>query len=316
MHVSPYSEQDAACWDDLVSRAPMATFLHSRRYLSYHADRFTDCSVLLKDADRLLAVFPAAIDSDRESRVVSHPGITYGGLLHDGTLRGQRVLEAFDLMKAHYRGLGFDSLRYKAVPTIYHLAPASDDLYALFRLGAVRYRCDLSCAIDLDHRGPVSERRRRALKKARERGVEVSEGATFAESLWQVLEENLARKFNLRPVHSVAEMRKLHSLVPDNIEFVVARLNSEVVAGVILFMTPRVIHAEYIASNEIAHEVCALDAVFEHCIKRARESAARYFSFGVSTESEWQYLNATLRQYNSEFAAGGVVHEFYEVNLT
>lgn len=317
MEVSSYLESDAAAWDALVARSPMATFLHSRRYLSYHADRFRDCSVLIKDTrGRLLAAFPAAIDSDRKARVVSHPGITYGGLLHDGTLRGQRVLEAFDLLKAHYRELGFESLRYKAVPAIYHLAPSADDLFALFRLGAVRYRCDLSCAIDLDHRGPVSGRRKRGLKKAQEHGVEVAEGATFTESFWQVLEENLARRFNLRPVHSVAEIRKLHSLFPENIELVVARLNSEVVGGVVLFKTPRVVHAQYTASNESGQEVCALDAVFEHCIGKARNVTARYFNFGVSTESEGQYLNATLHQYKSEFGAGGVVHEFYEVSLT
>ena len=316
MEVSAYQKSDASAWDEVIAISPMATFLHTRRYLSYHADRFKDCSVLIRDGGAgLLGVFPAAADSDCANRVVSHPGISYGGLLHNGALRGQRMLEAFAALKIHYREQGFANLRYKAMPAIYHQTPAADDLYALFRLGAVRYRCDLSCAVDLDHRQPASERRKRALKKAVKHGVEVAEGTAFIEPFWQVLEENLARKFNLRPVHSAAEMQKLHSLFPENIELVVAHLNSEIVGGVVLFKTPAVVHAQYTASNEMGQRVGALDLVFEHCLGKARVMGARYFSFGVSTESEGQYLNATLYQYKSEFGAGGVVHEFYEVGL-
>ncbi len=316
MRVFPYSPSDATLWDKFLDKSPMATFLHSRRYLSYHADRFKDSSVLIKDSrGRLLAVFPAAMDSDREELVVSHPGITYGGLLHNGELRSQRVLEVFGLLTDYYRQLGFESLRYKVVPAIYHQAPSSDDLYALFRLGAVRYRCDLSCAIDLEHRQAISERRHRGLKKALKHGVEVVGGPNFIEPFWQVLEENLAKRFNLRPVHSLEEIQKLHSLFPDNINFVVARTKSEVIGGVVLFITPRVVHVQYTAANSNGHEVSALDMVFEHCIEKARTLGARYFNFGVSTESEGQYLNATLHQYKSEFGGGGVVHEFYEVNL-
>ena len=39
---------------------------------------------------------------------------------------------------------GLKRLRYKVVPTIYRALPADDDLYELFRLGARRYRNELS----------------------------------------------------------------------------------------------------------------------------------------------------------------------------
>jgi hypothetical protein len=316
MRVLHYQPAYASQWDEFVARSPMATFLHSRRYLSYHNDRFQDVSLLIKDHKGILfGLFLAAVDSEHAGRVVSHPGITYGGLLHDGRLRGQTMLEAFEALKDHYREQGFETLRYKAVPAIYHVTPSADDLYALFRLGAWRYRCDLSCAIDLDYRPPVSNRRKRSLKKAIKHGVEVAEGADFRQPLWQLIEDNLARKFKLRPVHTVDEISKLHSLFPRNIEFVVARLNSEVVAGIVLFITARVVHAQYTASSKMGEDVCALDGVFEHCIEKAGVSGARYFDFGISNEKEGQYLNATLYEYKAEFGAGGVVHEFYELNL-
>ncbi len=316
MQVLPYSD-DAAEWDNMIPRCPMATFLHTRRFLTYHQDRFKDMSLLLKDERQCTrALFPAAVDPSGEGGVVSHPGITFGGLLHDGELYGEKMIEAIEVVKDHYAKQGFHTLRYKAVPPIYHQAPAQDDLYALFRAGATRYRCDLSCAIDLDHRLPISERRKRGQKKAGKSGVLISEGYRFVSSLWRVLEDNLDRKFQLRPVHSIEEITKLHSLFPENIEFVVATIDSQVVAGIVLFVTPLVVHVQYTASSETGQKVSALDAVFEYSIEKARARGARYFDFGISTEKDGQYLNASLYQYKSEFGAGGVVHEFYELNLT
>lgn len=316
MEITTYREEDAAKWDELVLRSPVSTFLHSRRYLSYHGDRFKDVSALIQHDDgRLWAVVPAAIYPTNTSDVVSHPGITYGGIIHDGTLLGSRMIEALEKLTSHYRQLGFATFVYKVVPSIYHLAPAADDVYALFRLGASRYRCDLSCTTDLQHRLNVSSRRSRSLKKARKAQVEVVEGAEHIDALWPVVEGNLMRKYSRRPVHSAEEIKKLHSLFPNEIQFVVGRLNAEVVAGIVLFLTPRVAHAQYIAVTELGEETSALDAVVEHAIEKARGDGQRYFDFGTSTEQDGQFLNEGLYKFKSEFGAGGVVHEFYKIDL-
>jgi hypothetical protein len=316
MRIVPYAAPDAAPWDEFVARAPMATFLHTRRFLAYHGARFQDCSLLIRDErEQLVGLLPAAVDRSDARRVVSHPGITFGGVLHAGALRGERMLEALQAVRAYYAEQGFATLRYKAVPYIYHRTPAADDLYALFRLDAARYRCDLSCAIDVAQRPEPSSRRKRGLKKALKSGVELTAGAEFIEPLWQVLSENLARKHGVQPVHSAAEISYLHSLFPQQIEFVVARLAGEVLAGVVLFVTPMVLHAQYIAASLTGYEVSALDAVFEDCVQRAQARGIRYFDFGVSTVDEGRQLNAALNQFKAEFGGGGVVHDFYELAL-
>jgi hypothetical protein len=315
MLILPYAEEDAAQWDELVARAPMATFLHTRRYLAYHGDKFKDESLLIRDdRGRLVGLFPAAASLTRPGQVSSHPGITYGGVLHDGELNGDRMLAALREVRCFYAGRGFDTLLYKAVPHIYHLGPSADDLYALFRLGAVRRRCQLSCTIDLACRRPVSSRRRRSLKRALKHGVRVEEGEQFLAPLWVVVEENLLRKYGARPVHTVGEMTRLCALFPSAIKVVVALLDSEVVAGALLFVTPRVVHAQYIASSLKGYEVNALDAVFEDCIADAAAGPARFFDFGTSNEQDGR-LNADLYQFKAEFGGGGVAHEIYEINL-
>ena len=316
MKVVPYEDLDAVRWDDFVARAFAGTFLHTRRFLSYHGDRFRDVSLLLEDEkNSLVGVFPAAVEPADEKQVTSHPGVSYGGLLHAGSLRGEKMLEAFDAVRNYYCTQGFETLRYKAVPYIYHRVPAMDDLYALFRQRAVRYRCDLSCAIDLWHQLDPSERRKRGLKKAQKQGVQVERGPQFAAQLWPVLEVNLDQRHGVHPVHSLHEILHLQSLFPGNIGFTVVLLDGKVVAGVVVFLTSQVVHAQYIASSAAGSKAHALDALFEHCIEDARTQGARYFDFGISNEDDGQYLNVGLYQFKAEFGGGGVVHDFYEINL-
>lgn len=316
IRVRPYSGADQAPWDAFCSDAYMATFLHTRRFLSYHGERFADLSLVLEDRDRWLGLLPAARHEELHDVVVSHPGATYGGVIHCGRLRGAAMIEAMGRIAQHYAGLGFRKFLYKPVPHIHHRSPAEDDLYALFRLGARLVRCELSSVVDIANRLKPSERRRRNLKKARAAGVEVATGERYAGQLWEVVTENLSRKHGLRPAHKLAEMLLLKNRFPDKIEFVAGLLAARVVAGVVLFASARTHHAQYTATSIDGGRFGALDAVFEFCIERARSEQMRYFSFGVSTEMEGRVLNEGLFRFKSEFGSGSVAQEFHELALT
>lgn len=271
--------------------------------------------MLRNASDEIISVFPAALDPEDQEVIVSHPGITYGGLLHGRGMYGEDALIALRDICAYYGDRGFTRLKYKAVPHIYHQIPVDDDLYALFRLGACRYRCDLSATIDLRADFQVSERRVRGLKKALKHGLEIVEGKDHIEGIWRVLTENLARKHGVRPVHSLDEMRKLKELFPNNIRLVAGIHAGQVLAGLVLFITTTTVHAQYIASSEAGQSIGALDATFRFAIDQAREQGFRYFDFGNSTEQGGATLNSGLYQFKREFGAGGTVHEFYEIAL-
>ena len=305
----------AAEWDELVGRAPMGHMLHTRAFLSYHGDRFEDASLALRDdRGRLVGVLPAARDG--ADLVASHPGATFGGIVHDGSLGGAAMVDAMALVADRYATHGFRRMRYAPVPLMYHSQPSQDDVYALFRLGARRVRCNLSCAVDLAAGATRSSRRRRGLSKARREAVEVIEGNELVEELWPVVERNLAERHGARPVHGVEEMRLLVDRFPGHIAVVLARRGDEAVAGVVLFDTPRVSHAQYIASSPVGREVAALDAVFDHCLMRAAERGMRFFDFGSSTHEGGHTLNASLYRFKSEFGGGGVAYEHYELDLS
>src|SRR5262249_2930756 len=153
------------------------------------------------------------------------------------------------------------------------------------RLGAQRTGCDLSCAIDLADRPEPSERRRRSLVKAQRAGVHVSRGLSAAEEFWPLLTEVLRERHGLDPVHSLEDVLELDRRVPDGLELLVARLDGEVVAGALLFLTPMVVHCQYFAAGPRGRDVGALDATVEAAVELTAEERRRHLDFGISTES-------------------------------
>src|SRR5690349_11144509 len=87
--VRRFEDVDADAWDRFVDESANGTFMHTRRFLSYHPpQRFHDHSLLfLDESQKLRAVFTAAEVLDKGRRILkSHPGATYGGLVVDGSL--------------------------------------------------------------------------------------------------------------------------------------------------------------------------------------------------------------------------------------
>src|SRR2546423_15660713 len=75
--VQRYSARLKAAWDEFVAKAKNSTFLFRRDYMEYHADSFSDHSLMLYEGSKLVAVLPANLYGD--GTLVSHQGLTYGG---------------------------------------------------------------------------------------------------------------------------------------------------------------------------------------------------------------------------------------------
>lgn len=316
MGIRFYSPDDQEIWDRLVEVSWNGTFLHTRRFLSYHGDHFEDRSLLiLGDDDQLLGVMPASIDPHHPWQIISHPGLTYGGIVHEGGLGAGAMLKALELVCDTYRKGGFTRLLYKATPYIYHRLPAQDDLYALFRMQALRVRCDLASSIDLLNRGPMSRSRKQGYMKAQKQGLRVVSGDEYLEGLWRVLNEQLQIRHGATPVHSLAQIQHLIRLFPENIRCLVALWCSEVVAGIVLFVMPTVTHVQYSISSQRGRELSAADLIIETAIQEARAKGHRYFDYGSSNEDGGWVLNNGLARFKAGFGASGTVLEHYQIDF-
>ncbi len=315
LDVRLFSSEDTVAWDIFCEKALQGTLLHTRKFLSYHQDRFLDRSLIISDGEKWLGIFPAALSPRDASEVVSHPGITYGGFLHQGGLRGEMMIDALRLTQEFYSEFGYQSLIYKATPTFYHRSPAQDDLYALFRLGASKIRCDLSSTINLQNRLPLIKGRRWGIKKAQKSGVKIVEGRQYLEYFWKILSDNLAEKHEAAPVHSLGEIEVLIEMFPEEILCICSEYDGVVVAGVILFVTAQTLHTQYIASNVQGREVSAVDAVIEYSVLLGINTGKNWFDFGINNEYSGLILNDGLYSYKNGFGGGGYIHDFYKLVL-
>jgi len=314
IRIESYSEAHKRAWDSFVDAAKNGAFLFKRDYMNYHAERFPDASLMFffDDSDELIAVLPAT-SSDGEI-LSSHAGLTFGGIVSGNAMKIASMLNVFDVMVTHARQAGFRQLIYKAVPHIYHRAPAEEDLYALFRHDARLVRRDVSATIDMRERLPFGKGRKWALKQAKKAGLEVGRSFDFA-TFMSIEEQLLDDKYGARPVHSVSEIELLASRFPDNIKLFAARSGEAMLAGVVIYENAEVAHAQYIGASEEGRRRCALDLIMDHLINDYY-ALKRYFDFGISTENGGRHLNNGLAENKQSYGARAVVYDFYELDLS
>jgi hypothetical protein len=281
-----------------------------RDYMEYHADRFTDASLIVEDeSGKAVAVFPA---SKHDDRLVSHGGLTFGGLVISDRMGARKTLEALAAVMVWALSDGAATLHYKVVPHIYHRAPNEEDLYALFRANALLVRRDISAAIDLGQRMPYSKGRRSSIKQVpADVAVELStDYSTFMEIEAEALERHGASA-----THTAEEMSLLAARFPKNIRLYLARRDGIALAGVVVYDTPQVRHTQYIGATTAGKQCGAADAVLDHLIQDAA-GTHRWFDFGISTEIRGRYLNEGLASNKESYGARGIAYDQYEVACT
>lgn len=311
MEIRRYRREDKELWNSFVSKARNATFLFDRNYMDYHADRFDDKSFMFYHKGKLKAVLPANVAGDT---LYSHQGLTYGGLLLDKKATVEDVLECFDSLNSWLRENGISKVVYKALPWIYQQYPSEEDLYALtWKCKAQLISRDISSSIVIDNKLKFAESRKSGIRKALSLNIEVGE-SNDVDGFWHVLEDNLGNRYNAKPVHTSSEMKLLMSRFPNNIKLYVAKMNGEIVGGTLIYVTPQVVHTQYISASVEGKKHGALDLLFDYIINKVYANC-RYFDFGKSTEQGGAYLNEPLIFQKEGFGGRGVCYDWYQWEL-
>ena len=311
MEIRRYRREDKELWNSFVSKARNATFLFDRNYMDYHADRFDDNSFMFYHKGKLKAVLPANVAGDT---LYSHQGLTYGGLLLDKKATVEDVLECFDSLNSWLRENGISKVVYKALPWIYQQYPSEEDLYALtWKCKAQLISRNIASTIVIDNKLKFAESRKSGIRRALSLNIEVGE-SNDVDGFWHVLEDNLGNRYNAKPVHTASEMKLLMSRFPNNIKLYVAKMNGEIVGGTLIYVTPQVVHTQYISASVEGKKHGALDLLFDYIINKVYANC-RYFDFGKSTEQGGAYLNEPLIFQKEGFGGRGVCYDWYQWEL-
>lgn len=311
--IQKYKTEHKQLWNTFVSEAKNATFLFQRDFMEYHSDRFVDYSLLIFKAEILVAILPANREGDT---IHSHQGLTYGGLVIKDDLKLKDTLEVFKSVLQFLETEKITKCTIKILPSIYTTAPSEALEYLLFILKSDLYRKDVLSVINYNaFPKTLSKVRKRGLKRAEKHGLTIKEEPNF-EGFWNtVLIPNLEKRFNRKPVHSLAEIEKLHQQFPNNIRQFNVYYNGTIVAGTTIFETKTVAHAQYISATENKQELGSLDMLFHHLIHTVFKEK-HYFDFGISNENQGKNINEGLLYWKESFGARTITQDFYSLNTT
>ncbi|WP_241478963.1 GNAT family N-acetyltransferase [Psychroserpens jangbogonensis] len=279
--------------------------------MDYHSDRFNDFSLMLYKGNDLFALLPA---NSKGSHVYSHQGLSYGGLLLKKDCKFEDVLEAFKILLKYLNENNFDNLELKLLPKIYHMLPSDEMDFLLFKTDAQIIRKDISTVIDF--REPLkitSSNRKRNLKKAISNQVVVKEVEDCEAFFNMILIPNLKERHEALPTHNVEDINSLKTKFPKHIRQFNAYHDDVIIAGVTVFETDQVVHAQYISTLDSKKDLAGLDAIFDQLI-HTEFKHKRYFSFGISNENQGQQVNRGLLKWKESFGARAISHDFYKMS--
>lgn len=295
-------------WNAFVAKSKNGTFLFDRRYMDYHSDRFHDHSLMIYHGGRLYALLPANEEGDWWT---THRGLTYGGLVMDEKVTAAATVTLFEELNAYLHQQGFRHVLYKCMPWIYQQLPAQEDLYAIARVCNARLvDRDLGTAIIQGHTIRWERIRRRALKRALLAGITVSQSNDLA-GFWKVLEDNLANKYNSKPVHTLDEIEKLHACFPENIRLFLAKQGDEILAGMVVYVSTQVARAQYSSASPKGKELGAIDIIYDKLINDDFRHLP-YFEFGTSAIGDTNIINESLVFQKEGFGGRAICWDRYE----
>lgn len=303
-----YTEAEKAAWDAFVAQSKNGTFLFFRDYMDYHRDRFEDHSLMFYREGHLDALLPANVVDDV---LYSHQGLSYGGLVMSDQMTTAAVCTLFQELNVVLCHEGIRRVIYKAVPWIYHRLPAEEDLFAIFlHCDARILGRDVSSTVIPSQPVRWKRDRRYAANKARRNGIMVSPSEDY-EHFWQILSDNLMRKFNAQPVHTLDEIRLLHSRFPDNIRLWTAQdKGGDLLAGTVLYLNGGVVHSQYISASDEGKRLHAVDALYDHIIHHAYADAD-FIDFGTSNMPHSSDLHESLIYQKEGFGGRAVCYDTY-----
>ena len=303
-----YNNTQIEEWNNFV-RENKIHFFFLRSYMDYHSDRFEDHSLIQRDNEKIISIFPAC---KKDNKLVSHGGLTFGGIHFSKEIEPSIFLwiENFQKIKNYAKENNFKQIIYKPLPHIYKNHISFEEESALINEGFELYSSGLSMSLMLNNDINLSSRRKRMIKKSKDLVFEEIE----ERFLYPTLERLLKEKYDVAPIHTLSELEYLKSKHPDNISSFVAKdRDGKVLAGVICFNHEQTVHTQYISSTDEGRSNGALDGLFNYLFNLYKNEY-KIFDFGTSMNRD-NSINFGLLKQKSEFGCSVTPYNYFKIDI-
>lgn len=308
-----FKKTDMEAWNQLVLHASQPSFLFHRDFMTYHQHLFQDASVVVENSHgKLVALLPA---HQKENAIYTHFGLTYGGLVVGEKCSSIQWIKYFQAIAEFLLKQGFYTLFWKEIPSFYGQTPRDEFSYVSFLMHAKLLERHLCQVVDLRLPLQFSADRKAGIKRGMQNQLQVHATNQWDFFYNELLLLNLQEKHQKKPVHSLEELQMLHQKFPNQIQLYGAFHQKQMVAGTVLFLTPHVVHSQYIASNKEKNLLGSLDFL-HHELLANYFSSKNYFDFGISHEQHGTKINEGLFYWKQGFGAKPIRQDIYEISLT
>ncbi|MDR0393318.1 MAG: GNAT family N-acetyltransferase [Puniceicoccales bacterium] len=311
INVLLYKPECKEIWNAFIQSSKNGIFMFYRNYMEYHSNKFQDYSLLFYENEKLIAVLPASLKDDV---IVSHGGLTFGGVVADSRMTTKKMLEVFQVLKVFLEDNGIKKIVYKALPYIYHKIPSEEDRYVIFLNNGRLIKQEPCSLVFLDNKLKFCKGKKYGISKAKKADLKVLKSKDY-DQFFKLEKARLNERYAVDPVHTASEMNCLANNFPENIKlYAVLNKSLEMVAGTILYLNNKAAHAQYIASNEEGRENGAIDYLMDYLINDLYKDY-KYFDFGISTEQGGHYLNEGLIAQKEMLGGRTICFSTYEIDV-
>lgn len=309
-----YDDSQKNIWNDFNRCSKCNLFMFDREYMDYHRDRFVDHSLIFYDKGKVVALLPM---SEHGKILISHGGLTYGGFITDNSMKQHTMNDCFTTLITYAKTNRFSQIIYKCIPHIFHNQPAEEDRFSLFANNAGLFSIDVSTYINLTNPIKMPKGRKAQIKRAQREKIEIKEVRELCdyESFIELENDVLMSRHNVKAVHTGQELKLLHDRFPQNIHLIVAKKDNNIIAGTVLYEYDNVVHTQYMAANDEARRLGALDLTIYTVIEKYRVNK-KWLDFGISTEHGKVYLNEGLCSQKEGFGGRTGVYEIWKLNIS
>jgi len=166
--------------------------------------------------------------------------------------------------------------------------------------------------IEYAHKLRFQKNRREGINKANRMGLTVKVDDNYEEFWNTILIPNLEHKHQVKPVHSLEEIKLLAQRFPENIFQVSIYKDEKMVAGTTVFLTKTTIHPQYVSGAASKNALGSLDLAYDFIINHFRTDR-RYFDFNISSEENGAKLNSGLIFWKETCGARSFTADNYKI---
>ena len=307
--VQKYQESDYEKWNAFIAQAKNATFLFHRDFMEYHKDRFEDYSLIVLNDEKWVAVLPANVV---DNQVFSHEGLTYGGLVCLEDVKVELIETVFESILAFFKENKMNNFILKPILDFYQSRVSNELNYFLFQNKASLMKRSMNLVIDYSKPLRISKSKLKHYRRVSKLGISIEEAVDFNLFWNQILIPRLEEKYQTKPVHSLEEINQLKTSFPENIKQFNAYYEGEIVAGITLFISKKVVKSQYGATSLKGESVRVLDFLF---IKLINEYSSEYSFFDMGIVDDGDFYNKGLLKQKEELGCSVYLQDVFKIEL-